>query len=116
MTNPSSAVAADPANSAAQRSAAVWKETTQVIADQANAMMTLRPDLGGALSRFVEYVQDGVEVNREFSHRWGTAMLDMAEVGKAQFGAGAGFAAGHGKSISTWVFDEIALLSGSRRG
>lgn len=86
------------------------------MADQANAVFELpRPDFGGALARLVQYVQDGVEVNRDVAQRWTASALSMAEGAKGQLEAAAAFAAGHGASISSWLTDEAALLTGARR-
>ena len=105
--------AADQARSAVDRSAQVWKDTTEVLNVQAISPLQ-NMDLGGALQRYVEYVRDGIEVNWEFTRRWVKASMLLSDVARDHLNAVNFALNGHGTAISTWLSDEADLLSGTK--
>jgi hypothetical protein len=100
--------AVDQARSAVERSAELWKQSTRSLTEQTDQLWQL-PHLdavGDAARKFFEYLQDGLEVNKNVTLKWLGALTSVTEAFGEQLEAVTDFQRGHGQAISTWIAGE----------
>jgi len=77
--------AADQARTATERSVEVWKRGARTITDQADLVAKMPTiDLTEPVTRYFEYVQRTVDLNREFAVRWAELMTSFTCVVREQ--------------------------------
>ena len=76
---------ADQARTATERSVEVWKRGARTITDQADLVAKMPTiDLTEPVTRYFEYVQRTVDLNREFAVRWAELMTSFTCVVREQ--------------------------------
>ena len=77
--------AAEQARTATERSVEVWKRGARTITDQADLVAKMPTiDLTEPVTRYFEYVQRTVDLNREFAVRWAELMTSFTCVVREQ--------------------------------
>ena len=77
--------AADQARTATERSVEVWKRGAKTITDQADLVAKMPTiDLTEPVTRYFEYVQRTVDLNREFAVKWAELMTSFTCVVREQ--------------------------------
>lgn len=75
----------DQARTATERSVDVWKQGAKTIADQADLVANLPTvDLVEPVTRYFEYVQQTVDLNRDLAIRWAELVTSLAGVVRDQ--------------------------------
>ena len=89
---------------ALERSAGLWKQGATRLSEQAGVVSKLPlPDLDEAIDRFFEYVQRGIEVNRDFVKKWTGAVTSLSELLRAQTSSVGDAVRGHSEAIGDWI-------------
>jgi len=99
---------AHQARTAVEQSAELWKQSSQSLTEQADRLWQL-PQLDAvsdATRKFFEYLQDGLEVNKNVAVKWVGAVTAVAEALRDQLETVTDFQRGHSRSISTWISSE----------
>ena len=77
--------AAEQARTATERSVEVWKRGARTITDQADLVAKMPTiDLTEPVTRYFEYVQRTVDLNREFAVKWAELMTSFTGVVREQ--------------------------------
>jgi hypothetical protein len=100
--------AADQARTAVERSTELWQQSTRSLTEQTDQLWPL-PQLDAfsdASRKFVEYLEDGLEVNKNVFLKWFGALTSVTEAFGRQLEAVNEFQRGHGRAISTWISGE----------
>ena len=75
----------DQARTATERSVDVWKQGAKTIANQADLVANLPTiDLVEPVTRYFEYVQQTVDLNRDLAIRWAELVTSLAGVARDQ--------------------------------
>ena len=100
-------VAADQARTAVERSAQIWQQSTQRLTEQADAVSKLpQVDVTEVTRRYFEYLQRGLEVNRDFAVKWAEIVQAWTDVARTQVQATDEAARGHSRAVSDWLAGE----------
>ena len=96
--------AADQANGAAQ----LWQQGTRSLAEQAEQLWQIPQSdtITDATRKYFEYLQDGLEVNKNVALKWMGALTSMTDALRQQLGTVTEFQQGHSQAISTWISSE----------
>jgi len=100
--------AADQARTAVERSTELWQQSARSLTEQTDQLWPL-PQLDAfsdANRKFVEYLEDGLEVNKNVFLKWFSAVTSVTEAFGRQLEAVNEFQRGHGRAISTWISGE----------
>ena len=77
--------AAEQARTATERSVELWKRGARTITDQADLVAKVPTiDLTEPVTRYFEYVQRTVDLNREFAVKWAELMTSFTGVVREQ--------------------------------
>jgi hypothetical protein len=100
--------AANGGRRAVQRSAQIWEQGTRSLTEQAEQLWQLPQSdmVTDATRKFFEYLQDGLEVNKNVTLKWIGALTSIAEALRDQLGTVTEFQRGHSQAISTWISSE----------
>jgi NADH dehydrogenase/NADH:ubiquinone oxidoreductase subunit G len=100
--------AADQTNGAVQRSAQLWQQGTRSLAEQAEQLWQFpqSDSFNDATRKYFEYLQDGLEVNKNVAMKWIGALTSISDAFRDQLGTVTDFQQGHAKAISTWISSE----------
>jgi hypothetical protein len=100
--------AADQANGAVQRSAQLWQQGTKSLAEQAEQLWQFpqSDSINDATRKYFEYLQDGLEVNKNVALKWIGALTSITEAVRDQLSTVTDFQKGHSQAISTWISSE----------
>jgi hypothetical protein len=100
--------AADEVNGAVQRSAQLWQQGTRSLAEQAEQLWPFPQwdSVTDATRKYFEYLQDGLEVNKNVALKWIGALTSMTDALRDQLGTVTDFGQGHAEAISTWISSE----------
>jgi hypothetical protein len=108
--------AASGARSAVEKSADMWKQGAARLSEQAGAVSTLPlPDLDEAFDRYFTYLQRGIEVNRELTKQWTSAISALSDVAQSQLSSVGTAVRGHADAIGDWVSGEADTVEQAAR-
>ena len=94
-----------------ERSADLWQQSTRALTGQAAQLWRLpQPDFAEATRKYFEYLQDGLEVNKDVTLKWVGALTSITEAVRDQWQTVADFQRGHSRAISTWISSEAETL------
>jgi hypothetical protein len=92
---------------ALERSAELWKQGATKVTDQVGVVSKMPlPDLDEAVDRYFEYLQRGIEVNRDFAKKWTDAVTTVSELAQTQTTALSDAVRGHADAITDWISGE----------
>ena len=92
---------------ALERSAELWKQGATKVTDQVGVVSKMPlPDLDQAVDRYFEYLQRGIEVNRDFAKKWTDAVTAVSELAQTQTTALSDAVRGHADAITDWISGE----------
>jgi len=99
---------ADQARSAVERAADVWTKGTYSLTEQTSRLWQLPQSdaLIDATRKYVKYLEDGLQVNKDVVERAVGAVTTISEVFRDQLQAVIDFQRGHSKAVSSWVSGE----------
>src|SRR6478752_3401185 len=86
----------------------LWQQSARSLTEQTDQLWPL-PQLDAfsdANRKFVEYLEDGLEVNKNVFLKWFSAVTSGTEAFGRQLEAVNEFQRGHGRAISTWISGE----------
>ncbi len=107
---------ADQARTAVERSADLWKQSTRSLTEQTDQLWQLpQVDLGDATRKYFEYLQDGIEVNKDVALKWVGALTQAAEAWRDQLQTVTDFQRGHSQAISTWISSETETFENAAK-
>ncbi len=110
------ATAADQARSAVERSTDIWKQSTKSLTEQTDVLWQFpQIDLGDATRKYFEYLQDGLEVNKDVALKWVGALTSVTEALRDQLQTVSDFSRGHSQAISTWISSETETLENAAK-
>ena len=93
--------------SAVERSADLWQQSTRALTGQTVRLWQLpQPDFAEAIGKYFEYLQDGLEVNKDVTVKWVGALTSITEALRDQLQTVTDFQRGHSRAISTWISGE----------
>lgn len=96
---------------AVTRSADLWQQNTQAFTGRTSRLWQLpQPDFAEATRKFFDYLQDGLEVNKDVAVKWVGALTSISDAVGAQWQTVADFQRGHSTAISTWIAGETEIL------
>jgi hypothetical protein len=100
--------AADGTRGAVQRSAELWQQGTKSLTEQVEQLWQgpQSETVTDATRKYFEYLQDGLEVNKNVALKWIGAMTSVVEALRDQLGTVTDFQRGHSEAISTWISSE----------
>lgn len=100
--------AADQARSAVERAADVWTKTTYSLTEQTGRLWQLpKPEaLVDATRKYLEYLEDGLQVNKDVVLKLVGGASAMTEAVRDQWEAVIDFQRGHSKAIGSWISSE----------
>jgi hypothetical protein len=107
--------AANGAKNAVERSTELWKQSTQSLTEQSDQWFQL-PQLDAvadATAKYFDYLQDGLQVNKDIAVKWFGAWSSIAGAVRDQWQTVADFQQGHSKAISTWISSEAETFEGA---
>jgi len=109
--------AADQTNGAVQRSAQLWQQGTRSLVEQAEQLWQFpqSDSINDATRKFFEYLQDGLEVNKNVALKWVDAVTSVSDAVRQQLGTVTDFQQGHAKAISTWISSETETLENAAK-
>ena len=92
---------------AVERSADLWQQSTRALTGQTVRLWQLpQPDFAEAIGKYFEYLQDGLEVNKDVTVKWVGALTSITEALRDQLQTVTDFQRGHSRAISTWISGE----------
>jgi hypothetical protein len=109
--------AADQARTAVERSTELWQQSTRSLTEQTDQLWPF-PQLDAfsdANRKFVEYLEDGLEVNKNVFLKWFGAVSSVTEGFGRQLEAVNEFQRGHSRAISTWISGESETLGNAAK-
>ncbi len=97
---------------AVERSADLWQQSTRALTGQAAQLVWRlpQPDFAEVTRKYFEYLQDGLEVNKDVTLKWVGALMSITEAVRDQWQTVADFQRGHSRAISTWISNEAETL------
>src|SRR3954468_10410887 len=99
-----------------ERSAELWKQGATRLTEQVEVVSKLpMPDLDEAMDRYFEYLQQGIDVNRNFAKKWTGAMSTLSDVLQAQTTSVGDAIRGHSAAITEWITGEADTAQKSAR-
>ncbi len=108
--------AADQARTAVERSADLWKQSTRSLTEQTDQLWQLpQVDLGDVTRKYFEYLQDGIEVNKDVALKWVGALTQVTEAWRDQLQTITDFQRGHSQAISTWISSETETFQNAAK-
>jgi len=109
--------AADQTNGAVQRSAQLWQQGTRSLAEQAEQLWQFpqSDSITDATRKYFEYLQDGIEVNKNVALKWIGALTSITDAVRDQLGTVTDFQQGHAQAISTWISSETETFENAAR-
>lgn len=109
--------AADQTNGVVQRSAQLWQQGTRSLAEQAEQLWQFpqSDSVNDATRKFFEYLQDGLEVNKNVALKWMSAATSVSDAVRQQLGTVTDFQQGHAKAISTWISSETETFENAAK-
>jgi len=105
---------ADQTNGAVQRSAQLWQQGTKSLAEQL-WQFPQSDSINDATRKYFEYLQDGLEVNKNVALKWIGAVTSIAEALRNQLGTVTDFQQGHAQAISTWISSETETFENAAK-
>jgi len=118
MTNAETVTAAaDQTNGAVQRSAQLWQQGTRSLAEQAEQLWQFpqSDSISDATRKYFEYLQDGLEVNKNVALKWIGALTSITDAVRVQLGTVTDFQQGHAQAISTWISNETETFENAAK-
>ena len=109
--------AAGQARTAVQRSTDQWEQSTRSLTEQADRLWQV-PQLDAvtdATRKYFEYLQDGLEVNKEVALKWVGALMSVTEAFRDQLQTVTDFQRGHSRAISTWISSETETFENAAK-
>jgi len=101
---------------AIERSAELWKQGATRLTEQVEVVSKLpMPDFAEAMNRYFEYLQQGIEINRDFAKRWTGAMTTFSDVLQAQTTSVGDPIRGHREAITEWITGEADTVQKSAK-
>lgn len=111
-----SSTAAEQARSAVERSTDIWKQGTRSLTEQTDVLRQLpQVDLGDVTRKYFEYLQDGLEVNKNIALKWFGAFSQVTEAVRSQLQTVTDFQRGHSQAISTWISSETETFENAAK-
>jgi len=108
--------AAEQARSAVERSTDIWKQSTKSLTEQTDVLWQFpQVDLGDVTRKYFEYLQDGLEVNKDIALKWVGALTSVTEALRDQLQTVSDFSRGHSQAISTWISSETETLENAAK-
>jgi len=108
--------AADQARTAVERSADLWKQGTRSLTEQTDQLWQLpQVDVGEATRKYFEYLQDGLEVNKDVVLKFVGALTSVADAWRDQLSTITDFQRGHSQAISTWISSETETFENAAK-
>lgn len=102
------------ARTATERSADIWKQGALGVSEQAAAFSRWPiGDLSQAFERYYEYIQRGVQVNREYAKSWVEVTTTVLDAFRSHTSALGDAARGHGEAVETWIRGEAEVVEKS---
>lgn len=104
--------ATSTARSALEKSAELWKQGEQRFSDQVDTFARLPEfDADRAARIYFDYLQRGLDVNREFARQWVDAVNSLSDIWRSQLTAVSTAAQGHAEAITDWVTGEADTVA-----
>jgi len=89
---------------ALERSAELWKQGATRVTEQVGVVAKLpTPDLDEATDRYFDYLQRGIEVNRDLAKKWSGAISTLVDLARAQTSSAGEAVRGHAESVTDWI-------------
>ena len=109
--------AADEVNGAVKRSAQLWQHGTRSLAEQAEQLWQFPQwdSITDATRQYFEYLQDGLDVNKNVALKWIGALTSMTDALRDQLGTVTDFQQGHAEAISTWISSETETFENAAK-
>jgi hypothetical protein len=100
------------ARSALDKSAELWKQGEQRFSDQVDTFARLPEfDADRAVRVYFDYLQRGLEVNRELAQNWVDSVNSLSEISRQQLSALGSATRGHAEAITDWVTGEADTVA-----
>jgi len=101
---------------ALERSAELWKQGATRVTEQVGVVVEWpMPDLDEATDRYFDYLQRGIDVNRNFAKKWSGAIGTVADLLRTQTSSVGEAIRGHAESITDWISGEADTAQKSIR-
>jgi len=109
--------AADQTNGAVQRSTQLWQQGTRSLAEQAERLWQFpqSDSITDATRKYFEYLQDGIEVNKNVALKWIGALTSITDAVRDQLGTVTDLQQGHAQAISTWISSETETFENAAK-